>query len=91
MNFLKVTSGIVDTDKSVEFIIESENSIVFISMNPPDLLSEYDFVMYEFPFTDEAVHNQDFELALKYIDRIERFLDSLLTNTDLNEHLILGK
>lgn len=54
-----------------------------------DLLSEYDFVMYEFPFTDEAGHNQDFELALKYIDRIERFLDSLLTNTDLNEHLII--
>lgn len=54
-----------------------------------DLLSEYDFVMYEFPFTDEAGHNQDFELALKYIDRIERFLDSLLVNADLDKHLII--
>ncbi|MFN3135237.1 MAG: alkaline phosphatase family protein [Candidatus Kryptonium sp.] len=54
-----------------------------------DLLCKYDFVMYEFPFTDEAGHNQDFELALKYIDRIERFLDSLLTNTNLDEHLII--
>lgn len=53
------------------------------------LLDEYDFVMYEFPFTDEAGHNQDFELALKYIDRIERFLDSLLSNADLEKHLII--
>ncbi len=54
-----------------------------------DLLCEYDFVMYEFPFTDEAGHNQDFELALKYIDRIERFLWSLLTNVDLDKHLVV--
>ncbi len=53
------------------------------------LLEEYDFVMYEFPFTDEAGHNQDFELALKYIDRIERFLDSLLSNAKLEKHLII--
>ncbi len=53
------------------------------------LLEEYDFVMYEFPFTDEAGHNQDFELALKFIDRIEKFLDSLLSNADLEKHLII--
>ncbi len=53
------------------------------------LLEEYNFVMYEFPFTDEAGHNQDFELALKYIDRIERFLDSLLSNAKLEKHLII--
>ncbi len=53
------------------------------------LLEEYDFVMYEFPFTDEAGHNQDFKLALKYIDRIERFLDSLLSNVKLEKHLII--
>lgn len=53
------------------------------------LLDEYDFVMYEFPFTDEAGHNQDFELALKYIDRIERFLESLLTSVNLKIHLII--
>lgn len=53
------------------------------------LLGEYDFVMYEFPFTDEAGHNQDFELALKYIDRIERFLDSLLSNIELEKHLVI--
>lgn len=53
------------------------------------LLGEYDFVMYEFPFTDEAGHNQDFELALEYISRIERFLDSLLRTLNLNEHLVI--
>ncbi|CUS97480.1 Metalloenzyme superfamily protein, partial [Candidatus Chrysopegis kryptomonas] len=54
-----------------------------------NLLEEYDFVMYEFPFTDEAGHNQDFLLALKYIDRIERFLESLLSNVNLKKHLII--
>lgn len=53
------------------------------------LIDEYDFVMYEFPFTDEAGHNQDFELALEYISRIERFLDSLLTTLDLCKHLVI--
>ncbi len=54
-----------------------------------NLLDEYDFVMYEFPFTDEAGHNQDFELAMKYIDRIEKFLDSLLLNVKIDKHLII--
>jgi hypothetical protein len=53
------------------------------------LLEEYDFVLYEFPFTDEAGHEQNFELAIKYIDRIERFLDSLLSKVDLGKHLII--
>lgn len=69
---------------NVKIITPEESGKIIAS-----LLDDYDFVMYEFPFTDEAGHNQDFELALKYIDRIERFLESLLTNANLDKHLVI--
>lgn len=68
----------------VEMITPEESGKIMAN-----LIDNYDFVMYEFPFTDEAGHSQDFELALKYIDRIERFLESLLLNVDLSQHLII--
>jgi len=68
----------------VEIITPEESGKIIAN-----LLDEHDFVLYEFPFTDEAGHNQDFELALKYIDRIERFLDSLLSNVDMDKHLVI--
>lgn len=68
----------------VEIITPEESGKIMAN-----LIDNYDFVMYEFPFTDEAGHSQDFELALKYIDRIEHFLESLLLNVDLSQHLII--
>ena len=53
------------------------------------LLEEYDFVMFEFPFTDMAGHRRSFDEAIEYIDRLERFLNSLLSNTDLKKSTVI--
>jgi hypothetical protein len=53
------------------------------------LLRENDFVMYEFPFTDSAGHARDFDMAVEFIDRIDRFLNSALSLLKGGEDIII--
>ncbi len=49
----------------------------------------YNFVLYEYFQTDRAGHQQDMGLALSHLEKLDRFLVSLVDNSDLSDTLLL--
>lgn len=53
------------------------------------LLQDFDFVLYEYPFTDAVGHAQDMERARKTIGEIDQFLGSFLSSIDLSRDAVI--
>ncbi len=50
---------------------------------------KYNFILYEYFLTDRAGHSQDFKRASSEVKKLERFLLTLLRETNLKESLII--
>lgn len=50
---------------------------------------DFDLLLYEYFRTDAAGHSQDMEKAAEEIRRLERFLESFLSNADLENTLVV--
>jgi len=51
--------------------------------------SNYDFCLYEYFQTDIAGHTRDLNIALNEINKLEKFLDTVLANLNLTNTLVL--
>lgn len=50
---------------------------------------KYDFCLYEYFMTDWAGHAQDFDYAIQLLSQLEKFITTLLQNTDLSRTLVI--
>lgn len=53
------------------------------------LLKEFDFVLYEYPFTDAVGHSQDMDRAKRMVEDIDQFLRSFLFFADLSRDTVV--
>lgn len=53
------------------------------------LLQRFDFVMYEYPFTDVVGHAQDIERAYRILGHIHQFLRSFLSSVDFSRDTVI--
>lgn len=53
------------------------------------LLQRFDFVMYEYPFTDVVGHAQDIERANRILGHIHQFLRSFLSSVDFSRDTVI--